>query len=98
MAERQKIKKESHSNPLVKNFECGPLAVCVAFVERNELKELSSIFHCTKCHSLVVSASEFCPGGSGFEFIVPFDVRRLEHVIYLYSVLLFLGPQVLIVV
>ena len=68
VVERQEIKKESHGNPVVKNFECGPLAGFVAVVELNELKEVPSIFHCTKCHSLVVSASESCSGGSGFKF------------------------------
>jgi len=68
VVERQEIKKEIHSNPVVKNFECGLLAVFVAVVERNELKEVSSMFHCTKCHSLVVSASESCSGVSGFKF------------------------------
>jgi hypothetical protein len=67
VVERQ-IKKESHSNPVIKNFECGPLAGFVAVVERNELKEVRSIFHCTKCDSLVVSASESFSGGSGFKF------------------------------
>jgi len=68
VVERREIKKESHSNSVVKNFECGPLAGFVAVVERNELKEVPSIFHCTKCHSMVVNASESCSGGSGFKF------------------------------
>jgi hypothetical protein len=97
VVERQEIKKESHSNPVVKNFECGPVAVFVAFVERNELK----------CH-LYFTAQNVTVWWLAFQsrvrevpasnFIVPFDDRRLEHRINLYFMLLLLGLKVLIVV
>jgi hypothetical protein len=93
VVERQEIKKESHSNPVVKNFECGPLAGFVAVVERNELN--FTVQNVTIWWLALHSRVREVPASN---FVVPFDDRRLEHLIHLYFMLLLLGPKVMIVV
>jgi hypothetical protein len=76
---REARDQESHSNPVVNNFEYGPLAVLVAFGERSELKEVHLYFAAQNVTVWWLALQSHVQEVPASNFIVPSDDGPLEH-------------------